>query len=66
MAHPSTYPVQMKYGSFDFAENNLFIPYLSRDQESVSYKGKFGQITKITLDGTLDGNIGGVDTIDRQ
>ena len=53
--------VNVKYGNFDFAENNLFVPYLSRDQESVSYKGKFGQITKITLEGALAGSYSQID-----
>lgn len=53
--------VHIKYGNFDFTKNNLFVPYLSRDQEFVSYKGKFGQITKITLDGNIGGTYKQID-----
>ena len=53
--------VHIEYGNFSFNNNCLLIPFVSRDQEMISYKGKFGQITKITLNGKVVGTFDEID-----
>lgn len=57
-------PVTISYGSFTFdgAENNYPVPYLSRSNEMVYYADKWCQATKITLNGQVTGTYSEINT----
>lgn len=54
--------VHVEYGNFSFNYSCLLVPFVSKDQETISYKGKFGQITKITLNGKVIGEFKEIDS----
>ena len=47
--------VDVTYGNFSFLSNSLLIPYVSRQQNVIYYGKKHGQVTEITLDGSVIG-----------